>query len=39
MAGYRKKSKVRRRGIVSKKRSSKNKNSKYYKKPYKAQGR
>lgn len=35
---YRKKSKVNRHGVHAKKKSSKNKNSKLYKKPYKAQG-
>lgn len=36
--GYRKKSKKRRPGIHSKKKSSTNKNSKHYKKPYNRQG-
>lgn len=37
--GYRKKVKHKRPGVHSKKKSSKNKNSKHYKKPYNRQGK
>lgn len=36
---YRKKPKVKRPGIHSKKKNSRNKNSKHYKKPYNRQGK
>lgn len=36
---YRKRNKTRRPGVHAKKKSSKNKHSKNYKKPYKSQGR
>lgn len=37
--GYRKRVKKRRPGVHSKKKNSKNKNSKHYKKPYNRQGK